>query len=308
MTSPSGSQYPSQYGARAPHPAWPNHSPYQAPPAAPAQPYPAAPPPGRAAVPPQAPPAMPPHAHPVAPPQAYPVAPPQGGQPAWPGQPPPPQPQPPQQQPYGWAGAPSAPVVIDVGKADAKRFVIASVVCGAIGLIAICAGLAGAVNGGIGTVITMVVIGAVFLLIAALPLLMRKKAFRPRRLVIEQPGIRWDDPQGQPWAVPWHELAAVAISKHGALEVDHSMNAKVSGAISDRVLGESVLVRLDMFPADPGFHQRHPEMAHLWAQDRYRMPFGRSPALIPQIDAAIRHFQPMRYQGIQETEGFMGLR
>jgi hypothetical protein len=138
---------------------------------------------------------------------------------------------------------------------------------------------------------------------------MRRKAFRPRRLVIEQPGIRWDDPQGQPWAVPWHELAAVAISKHGALEVDHSMNAKVSGAISDRVLGESVLVRLDMFPADPGFHQRHPEMAHLWTGDRLRLQLGHNVRLLPQMDAAIRYFQPGRYLGVQRTtQGSFSLR
>jgi hypothetical protein len=213
-----------------------------------------------------------------------------------------------QPPPYGWGGPPAGPAIIEVGKADAKRFVIGAIVSGILGLIAICAGLTGAVEGGIGVAIAAIAIGAVFLLIGLLPLLLRKKAFRPRRLVIEQPGIRWDDPQGQPWAVPWHELSGVAISKHGAIEVDHSVNAKVSGAITDRVLGESVLVRLDLFPADPGFHQRHPEMAHLWAQDRYRMPFGRSPALIPQIDAALRQFQPMRYRGVQETEGFMGLR
>lgn len=199
-------------------------------------------------------------------------------------------------------------MVIDVGRATGKRLVIASIVSGALGLISVCAGLTGAVEGGIGVAVAAIAIGAVFLLIGLLPLLMHRKVFRPRRLVIEQPGIRWDDPQGQPWAVPWRELSGVALSKHGAIEVDHSVNAKVSGAISDRVLGESVLVRLDLFPADPGFHQRHPELAHLWAQDRYRMPFGRSPWLIPQIDAAIRQFQPALYRGVQETEGFMGLR
>jgi hypothetical protein len=237
------------------------------------------------------------------PPRAYGIAPPDGGQPAWSGPPVPPQP-----SPYGWSGPPGPPAVIDVGKATGKRLVIASIVIGALGLISICAGLTGAVEGGIGVAIAAIAIGGVFVLIGLLPLLMRKKAFRPRRLVIEQPGLRWDDPQDKPWAVPWQELSAVAISKHGAVEVDHSLNAKVSGAISDRMLGESVLVRLDLFPADPGFHQRHPEMAHLWAQDRYRLSFGRSPWLIPQIDAALRHFQPMLYRGVQETEGFMGLR
>jgi hypothetical protein len=199
-------------------------------------------------------------------------------------------------------------LVIDVGKADAKRFVIGSVVSGAVGLVAIIAGLVGAVEGGVGVAIGAVCIGAVFLLIALLPVMARRKAFRPRRLVIEQPGIRWDDPQGIPWAVRWHELAAVSLSRHGALELPETVSDKVSGAIVDRVAGERVLVRLHLFPADAGFHQRHPEMAPLWHQDRLRLPLGHNAALVPQMDAALRYFQPMRYRGVQETGGFMGLR
>jgi hypothetical protein len=246
-------------------------------------------PPGRAAV----------------PPQAHGVASPQGGHPAWPG---PPMPPPQQPSPYGWPGPPAPPAVIDVGKSSGRKLVIGSIVAGALGLISICAGLTGAVEGGPGTAIATIAIGSVCLLIGLLPVFFYKMAFRPRRLVIEQQGIRWDDPRGKPWAVQWRELAAVSISKHGALQVGpESVSDKVSGAIVDRVTGERVMVRLDLFPADPGFHQRHPEMAHLWAQDRYRLPFGQSPGLIPQIEAPMRHFQPMLYRGVQETEGFMGL-
>ena len=38
----------------------------------------------------------------------------------------------------------------------------------------------------------------------------RRKA-RPRRLVIEPQGLRWEE-KGRRWAVPWYELAAVALS------------------------------------------------------------------------------------------------
>jgi hypothetical protein len=209
----------------------------------------------------------------------------------------------------GWHAPAGPPAVIDIGKSDSRRFVIASAVIIPLGAIAIIAGLAGAVEGGPGVAIAAVCIGGVFLLIGLLPILARKKAFRPRRLVIEQAGIRWDDPQGKPWAVRWQELAAVAISKHEALQVGpESVSDKVSGAITDRVLGERALVRLDLFPGDPGFHQRHPEMAHLWEKDRIRLPLGHNAGFLPLMDAAIRHFLPNRYLGVQQTEGFMGLR
>lgn len=234
------------------------------------------------------------------PPQAYPVPAPPGARPPWaaPAAHPPP-------APYAWQ-APAA--VIDVGKADSRRFVIGSVVSGALGLTAIIAGLAGAVEGGPGVAIAAVAIGAVFLLVGLLPLLARKQAFRPRRLVIEPAGIRWDDPRGSPWAVPWPELAAVSLTRHGALQVGpESVSDKVAGAMADRMVGERVVIRLDLVPADAGFHQRHPEMAHLWEEGRLRLRLGQNAALVPRIGAAMRQFQPALYRGVQETRGFMGL-
>ncbi|MEV8441315.1 hypothetical protein AB0425_28385 [Actinosynnema sp. NPDC051121] len=37
----------------------------------------------------------------------------------------------------------------------------------------------------------------------------RKRISRPRELVFEVQGVRWDDPAGAPWAVAWQESGAV---------------------------------------------------------------------------------------------------
>lgn len=210
--------------------------------------------------------------------------------------------------PYGRSGPPT---VIDVGATDTRKGIVGGIVAGTIGLIAIVAGLFGAVDGGAVAGIIAIVIGAVFLLIGLLPVMMHRKAFRPRKLIVEQPGIRWDDPQGRPWAVAWGELAAVSISKHGALKLPESASEKIVGATTEKLLGENVLVRLDFYPADLGFRGRHPELEHLWefqdVKGGYRLPLGKSPKYIPLIDAAARHFAPTIYRGVHQTEGFMGL-
>lgn len=41
----------------------------------------------------------------------------------------------------------------------------------------------------------------------------RKRA-RPRRLLVEPHGLRWDE-KGKSWAVPWYELSAVALARTG---------------------------------------------------------------------------------------------
>jgi hypothetical protein len=200
-------------------------------------------------------------------------------------------------------------VVIETGRADSRRFVVASIVLISLGLVATIGGAIETVNGRLGGLIA-VGFGVVFLLIGLVPVFNRKRAFRPRRLVIEQAGIRWDDPKGEPWSVRWQELAAVALCRHEAAEVGpDGLSDKVAGAVADRVLGERVLVRLELFPADRGFHQRHPEMAHLWTGDRLRLLLGHNLRLLPQMDAAIRYFQPSRYLGVQRTtQGSFSLR
>jgi hypothetical protein len=59
--------------------------------------------------------------------------------------------------------------------------------------------------------------------------------------------------EGQAVGGAVEELAAVTISKYEALQVGpESVSDKVSGAITDKVLGERALVRLDLFPGRSG--------------------------------------------------------
>jgi hypothetical protein len=138
------------------------------------------------------------------------------------------------------------------------------------------------------------VIGGILLLLGLVVVSSWQKLTRPRRLVFDQDGIRMDDPGGKPWFVAWHELGAVAISR--------TVQTKVKATDMRRTL-----VRLDMFPADPGFRARHPEMEHLWELHRVRsgcrLPFGSSPQFIPLIDEAMRRYRPDVYQGVRD-EGF----
>ena len=204
------------------------------------------------------------------------------------------------------------PVVIDVGKTNARKAVIGASVAGALGVLAVGSAIFGAVDGGAGGA---VVAGAFGLLLLALPVglvVRRDKVFRPQSLVFEAAGLRWFDPKGAPWAIPWTELAAVSISKHSPMQVGpESLSDKIVGATSDKLVGERAHVRLDFYPADPGFAGRHPEIAHLWqrqgVQHGYRLPLGSNVKFIPTIAAAMGRFAPHVYRGVNATEGFMGL-
>jgi len=208
------------------------------------------------------------------------------------------------------AGGP--PVVIDVGRTNARKAVIGATVAGALGLIAVGSAVAGAVDGGVGVAVVVGVIGLLLLVLPVGLVVRRDKVFRPQLLVFEAAGLRWDDPRGAPWAVPWSELAAVSISKHSPKQVgSESLSDKLVGATSDKLVGERAHVRLDLFPADPGFAGRHPEIAHLWerqgVQNGYRLPLGSNVKFIPTIAAAMGRFAPRVYRGVNATEGFMGL-
>ncbi|MFI7678375.1 hypothetical protein [Actinophytocola sp. NPDC049390] len=217
----------------------------------------------------------------------------------------------PHPQPAFGPGPGGAPVVVDVGKTNGRKATVGAVVAGAIGLLAVVSGLAGAVDGGGGATAIAIVIGCLFLVLPVGLIVRRDKIFRPHRLIFEPAGLRWDDPRGAPWAVPWSELAAVSISKHGAAQVGpESVQDKLVGAASDKVLGERAHVRLDIYPADPSFAVRHPEMAHLWerqgVKNGYRLPLGSNVKFIPVIASAMGRFAPGIYRGVNATEGFMG--
>lgn len=204
------------------------------------------------------------------------------------------------------------PVVIDVGKTNGRKAVIGAVVAGALGLTALIAGIGGAADGGAGVGAVMIVIG-LLLLVLPVGLVVRKdKVFRTQHLVFEPGGLRWHDPKGAPWVVPWAELAAVSISKHSPKEYGTpSLQDKIVSAASDKIAGERAFVRLDIYPADPGFAGRHPELAHLWerqgVKNGYRLPLGSNVKFIPTIAMAMGRFAPQVFRGVNSTEGFMGL-
>lgn len=203
-------------------------------------------------------------------------------------------------------------MVIDVGKTNARKAVVGAVVAGVLGLVAVGSAIFGGIDGGTGAAIAAGVVGSVFLLLPISLIAMRKRVFRPRHLVFEPGGLRWDDPRGAPWVVPWSELAALSISKHSPRRVGpESISDKLAGAAADRIAGERAHVRIDFFPADPGFAGRHPEIAHLWerqgVRNGYRLPLGSNVRFIPTIASAMARFAPHIYRGVNATEGFYGL-
>jgi hypothetical protein len=189
-------------------------------------------------------------------------------------------------------------VVIDVGTSATRKTVIGAVVAAIVGLFPFVGGIVDLVDGGgIGIGLVFLLIGAGFLTIALLPVFLWQKVSRPRKLVFEPQGIRWDDPQGKPWAVTWTELQAVAISR--------TVERRVQ--LHQYLVPRRILVRLDLFPSDSGFRPRHPEMEHMWEFHRvkngYRLPLGSSPQFIPIIEQGMHQFQPRVYRGVVD-EGF----
>lgn len=186
--------------------------------------------------------------------------------------------------------------MIDLAERSAKRSSSAILLAAGLGPFAIWAGLTGRVAGGHGVAIAVVVVGGLLVLIGLIGALLWKVITRPRSVVIDRIGLRWHDPRGNPWQVAWPELAAVAISR--------TVNR------NPRKVIPSSMVRLDLFPADPEFRHRHPEMEQLWefhrVQGGYRVPFGEVPesdGLIPRLDHGLRTFAGPRYRGVQD-EGF----
>jgi hypothetical protein len=187
------------------------------------------------------------------------------------------------------------PVVIDLAS-GAKMAVAIGGAFAVFGVILLYWVFTGQVTGGTGAVVVAGIISAVFVLLGLLPVLTWRTLSRRRQLILNHGGIRMDDPRGRAWAVAWDELAAVALSR------TRQRRVKPADYITRRTM-----VRLDLFPAGPGFRPRHPEMEHLWEFHRvtngYRLPFGHAPTYVPLIDEALRRFCPGIYQGIKD-EGF----
>ncbi len=166
-------------------------------------------------------------------------------------------------------------------------------VAGGAGIGAVAATLTGRVPGGAVFEIAAGLFGGLLTVLALIGALSWKTLTRDRRLIIEQAGLRWVDPAGTSWALAWPELAAVSISR--------TVNRR------PKLTPAETMVRLDLFPADAGVRQRHPEMEHLWEFHRmrngYRVPFGQAGELLPRLDAGLRRFGGARYRGVRD-EGF----
>ncbi|GAA4204789.1 hypothetical protein [Actinocatenispora rupis] len=193
-----------------------------------------------------------------------------------------------------WQGYPTPPpTVLDMGKGNWVMIVLTLVVCGGIGGVAVVSSIIGLASGGpVGGQLVGGAIGTVFLGIGVLPLIMYRRLTRPRRVIIDGYGVRWDDPKGAPWLMPWGDLAAVAVSTA----------TKVSG-VGSGLITRRTLVRIDLYPRDASVYHRHPEMRHLWGvggvRNGYRLPLGPRGAYVPPLDAGLRTFGPAGvYRGV----------
>jgi hypothetical protein len=188
-----------------------------------------------------------------------------------------------------------------VGKKAGRQALLGGAVSGGLGLLCIISAITGQVSGGSGVLIGVLVLGLIFLGIGVLVGVTARRVTRARRLVFDANGVRWDDPQGKAWAVRWEELSNVTISRTKQRRVQ----------LTDYVM-RRILVRLDLFPADPAFRQRHPEMEHLWEFHRvrngYRLPLGHAPDFIPLIQDGMQRFRPQIYGGIHDEGLVVGLR
>jgi hypothetical protein len=176
------------------------------------------------------------------------------------------------------------PIVFDVRKSTRRHLVTGAVIGAVLGVPALVSGVVGlfADDPPVVGLAVMIVLG---LLLSAMPVITiaRWKVMqRPHQLVVEQPGIRWDDPRGAPWAVRWSELDIVMV--HGELTHDGVP-----------------LVCLRLHPGDPHFAARHPEMAHLVdpfsERGVYRVSLTIDDTFVPRLDDALTTFAPDTYVG-----------
>lgn len=153
-----------------------------------------------------------------------------------------------------------------------------------LGLSALVSGVVGlfADDPPVAGLVVMIVLGLLFSAMPVITVVRWKVTQRPHRLVVERPGIRWDDPRGAPWAVPWSELDIVMV--HGQLTDDGVP-----------------LASLRMYPRDPYYAGRHPEMAHLLDpnsdRDVYLVNLAIDDTYVPRLDAALTTFAPDVYVG-----------
>jgi hypothetical protein len=188
-------------------------------------------------------------------------------------------------------------VVFDLGAGGWLRILLAVALCGGLGVIGIVSAFTGGVRGGAGVRIGVIVLSLIFLGIALAFLAMSAVLTRPRKLIVEPAGLRWDDPRGKPWFAPWSELAGVSISTVTTFNQNFVRRS---------------LVRVDLFPGDAGFQSRHPGLSHLWealgAKESYRLPLGGHESYLSDLDHALQLHAQTKYRGVIEEGTADGLR
>ncbi|GAA1308552.1 hypothetical protein [Saccharothrix xinjiangensis] len=183
------------------------------------------------------------------------------------------------------------PVVVDIGARSTGRVVACASATGALGVVALVGAVVAYAGGEAATGAIGLVVGLVLAGIALVAVLNRRAAPRPRELVFEEPGVRWDDPDGTPWAVAWPELGAVRLSRTRE-RLFHPADSSV----------RKTRVRFDLLPADPaGFRASHPDLAHLARADgTYRLPLGDSAGVVRAVERGVLGFAPHLWRGVQD--------
>jgi hypothetical protein len=190
------------------------------------------------------------------------------------------------------ARIPGQPVVVDLTKATKTRGTITLI----IDAIAILTDLFYiAVEGfNVVNVLFLVLPVAVMVLIGVL-WLGGFGAYRPRRLTIEPRGLRWEDKRGASWAVPWTELAATSIWTGVATNSAMTFHPSIAN------------MRVQLYPRDPGFSARHPQLTPLWlpASNCYQVSLPANAAgAAGEMDWAMRQYSAGTYRGLVRGNTF----
>ena len=180
----------------------------------------------------------------------------------------------------------STPIVIDVAAGNGRTVKQGSIGCGLVGVFFVVVGIVAAINRSTAAALVVGALGLVILGAGLYALLRPQRFVRPRRLVVDATGIRWDDPKGEPWSLRWDELSAVEVSGSGPRDVRMLYAARRT---------DTELISLDLFPRGDVVH---PEMTHLWQYDGltggWRLPLGSDPGLAQRLDDALQTFDPHR--------------
>ena len=218
--------------------------------------------------------------------------------------------------------APPPPTVVDVGLGQRQARPMWGLAIGlvVVGVVVIASNVGGGTRP---TALGATAFGAVLVVLGLLLARAIPKLLRPRRLVLDEQGIRLLDEVGKPFDVAWGELLQVRASyarKPGPVRSPLSWGGVTDDAAPDGTLehsfGVSTYVRVDLVPADPAFLERHPGMRGYrrltgrpagtpvgvpWAEDVgdqqavIRVPFGDQPQLLAPVDAALRAHAGARY-------------